>query len=106
MGWSTTLPRLVALLAIFTLGLSLGVPAQDDPDTLYDESETLSYEIVSSFSIVLPLVAARATQGALSSLHPESGAPLPVSAASLRDTDANRSANTRTPLAIFCTLRC
>ena len=50
-------------------GVSLAVPAEDVPETAYDESEALPYEGTPLFSIVVPLVAARTTQAVPSSLH-------------------------------------
>lgn len=43
----------LVLLVAFVLGLSFAVPAEDVPETPYDESEALPYEITPLFSIVL-----------------------------------------------------
>jgi hypothetical protein len=97
-----------SILIIFVLlafGMSLAVPAEDVPETAYDESEGLPYEGAPLFSIVVPLVAARTAQAVLISLH-KLGAPSPFPLAHFSDTDANRSADTRISLALFCTLIC
>jgi hypothetical protein len=42
------------LLLLLVFGVSLAVPAEDVPETPYDESETLPYEGTPLFSIVVP----------------------------------------------------
>jgi len=42
----------LVLLATFALSLSFAVPGEDSPETLYDESEALPYEITPLFSIM------------------------------------------------------
>jgi len=48
-------PSLLILLVIAALvfGLSLAIPAEDDPDTSYDESELLPYEVISPLLITV-----------------------------------------------------
>jgi hypothetical protein len=100
-------PRFAAvLLMILTLGLSLGLPAEDVLDAVYDESEALPCEGTPLFSIVRPPVAARTTQAPLSSLHPKPGAPFLFARVRVRDTDAHRSADARVSLALLRTLLC
>jgi hypothetical protein len=96
----------VVLLMILTLGMSLGLSAEDVLDAVYDESEPLPCEGTPLFSIVLPPAAARATQASLSFSHPEPGARLLLVRAPVRDTDANRSADAGVSLAVLCTLLC
>ena len=96
----------VVLLMILTLGVSLGLPAEDVLDAVYDESEALPCEGTPLFSTVLSPVATRTTQAPLSSLTPKPGAPLLLVRARLRDTDAHRSADARVSLALLCTLLC
>jgi len=43
----------LVLLATFSLGLSLALPAQDFPETAYDESESLPYEMPPRLSVDL-----------------------------------------------------
>jgi len=100
-------PRsILVLLVVLGFGLYLAVPAEDVPETAYDESEGLPYESTPLFSIVMPLAAARMTQAVPNSLHPKLGAPSPFTLARVRDTDANRSVGTRISLALLCTLLC
>ena len=64
--------RTSSILVLFVLlgfGLSLGVPAEDVPETAYDESEALPYESTPLFSIAVsetvakvPAVRSRASQ--------------------------------------------
>ena len=103
-----TKPRFVVLfLMILTVCLSLGLPAEDVLEAVYDESEALPYEFMPLFSIAVPLVAAKTAQAPLSSLHLKPDAPSPFPPASVRDTDANRSADARiSSSALLCTLLC
>ena len=87
-------------------GVCLVVPAEDVPETAYDESEGLPFEGTPLFSSVVPLVTARTTQAGPSSLHPRLGAPSLFAPARVRHTDANRSADPRLSLTLLCTLLC
>jgi hypothetical protein len=54
--------RPCSILVLFVLlgfGVSLAVPAEDVPETAYDESEALPYEGTPLYSIVLPQASAR-----------------------------------------------
>ncbi len=95
----------VVFLMILTVFLSLGLPAEDVLDAVYDESESVPYEVTPQFSIVVRPVAAQTTLAPVSSLHPKLGAPSPFTPARVRDTDAHRSAGVRISLALLCTLR-
>jgi len=101
-----TLWSVLVLCVLLGFGVSLAVPAEDVPETAYDESEGLPYEGTPLFSIVAPLAAARTTQAVPSSLHPRLGAPCLFTRARVRDTDAHRSTDLRTSLALLCTLLC
>lgn len=57
-------PVLIAALAV---GLSLAIPAEDVPETAYDESESLPCETAPIFSIEPPQTLARITQPILNS---------------------------------------
>lgn len=96
----------IALLMMLALGLPLALPAEDVPETAFDESEAAPYEGTPLFSIVLPPVAARTTQRVLSCLHLKPGAPSLFAGSGLRDTDANRPADARASLTLLCTLLC
>jgi hypothetical protein len=85
----------IILLVSLTVGLSLAVPPEDVPETVYDESETLPYKSSPRVSIVVPLGAARTTQVAPSSSHHKLVAPSPF-----------LSAHARLSLALLCTLLC
>jgi hypothetical protein len=97
---------ILAFCILLAFGVSLAVPAEDVPETAYDESEALPYEGTPLFSIVVPLVAARTTQAVPSSLLPELGTPSPSPSARVRDTNAKRPTDARTSLALLCTLLC
>jgi hypothetical protein len=58
------LHSLLVLLAAFALSLSFAVPANDVPESPYDESEALPYEAAPLFSIMLQ-ESARALQSVL-----------------------------------------
>jgi hypothetical protein len=96
----------VVLLMILTLGLSLGLPAEDVLDAVYDESEALPCEDAPSFSMTLSPVDARTTQSPLSSLHPKPRPLLLHARARVRDNEIHRFADVRASLALLCTLLC
>lgn len=95
----------IVFLMALALGLSVA-PAEDVPETTYDESETAPYEGIPLFAIAPPPVAARTTQDVLSSLHLKLGALSLFAPARVRNTDANRSADARASLALLCTMLC
>jgi len=101
-----TKPRCtVVFLMILTLGMSLGLPAEDVLDAVYDESEALSFEGTPVFSIVVPLQSPRTTPAMPSPL--DSGlAPSPFLPARVRESEAKRATHTRISLALLCTLLC
>lgn len=99
----TPKPRFaVVFLMIFGLGMSLGLAAQDVLERVYDESETLPFEMIVHFSIALRPMVARAPQEAPLGLI----VPSWSSAARACDADAQRSGDTRVSLALLCTLLC
>ncbi len=55
----------IIFLMILTLGISLALPAEDIPETVYDESEAPPYEDSPLFSIPVPLVEFRSVQSGL-----------------------------------------
>jgi hypothetical protein len=97
---------ILILCVLLGFGVSLAVPAEDVPETAYDESEGLPYEGTPLFSVVVPLVAARTTQSQLSSLRTKPEAPSAFTPARVRYADANRATDTRISLALLCTLLC
>src|SRR5450755_4504915 len=96
----------VVFLMFLTLGVSLGLPAGDVMDAVYDESEAVPYEVIPLFSVALWPVAVRKTQAPLSSLHLRAGVPSSFTPARVRDTDARRSAGVQVSLTRLCTLLC
>lgn len=56
----------VILFVLLGFGVSLAVPAEDVPETPYDESETLPFEGAPLFSIVVPQASAQRAKGELS----------------------------------------
>jgi len=96
----------VTFMMILTVCLSLGLPAVDVLDAVYDESEALPCEIIPLFSMAGRPAAARTPQAPLSSLRLELGVPSPFPRARARDTDHNRRTDARISLAQLCTLLC
>ncbi len=96
----------VVFLMVLALGVSLGLPAEDVLDTVYDESEPLPFEMIPPVANVVLPVTAVTTQAQLSSLRLKVCAPSPLQLARFRDTDANRPTDTGISLALLCTLLC
>jgi hypothetical protein len=55
----------LVLFVLLDFGLSLAVPAEDVPETAYDESEALPYEGTPLFSTVVPQASTRITKAEL-----------------------------------------
>ena len=94
------------LLATFALSVSFGVPAEDVPETAYDESEALPYEGAPLFSIAVLPLSTRTTQTVPNSLHQKVGVPSRFPSARIRDNEAKGATDTRISLALLCTLLC
>ncbi len=94
------------LFVLLSFGVSLVVPAEDDPETPYDESQELPFEVPPAYSTVVLLEAAGTTKAMANYSHHKLGAPSPLSQARVRDSDCHRSTDSRLSLAIICTLRC
>jgi hypothetical protein len=58
MGVATRPRCTIVFLMILTVGVSLGLPAEDVLDVVYDESEPLPYEALLGFSFALPQILA------------------------------------------------
>ena len=102
-----TQPRFaIVFLMLFALGVSVGLPAEDILEAVYDESEAVPYERTPVFSVVVRPLPARTTQPPLSFFRPKLRAPSPFAPAHVRDTNANRSADTRALSALLCILLC
>ena len=92
------------VLLIFSLALA--VPAEDAPETTYDESESLPYEGTTSISTNISVTAELAGQEPLTYSGFGLGVrPLPSSARILTP-EANRYTDARVSSALLCTLRC
>ena len=94
------------LLLTVVLGLFLAVPAEDVPETAFDESETLPYEGTPLFSIEVPLAAAPQAQDVRSAVDLRSGALSPFTSTRINAKDAARSPAVRDALAMLSILRC
>ena len=91
---------------VLTLGVSLGLPAEDVLDAVYDESEAVPYEFIPLDSISLSPLSARSIQAVPNSLQRKVGDPSRFSSAGVRVSDAHQPPDARVSLALFCTLLC
>lgn len=109
LGKCIAMRRPCSILVLFVFlgfGVSLAVPAEDVPETSYDESEAVPYESTPVFSTVAPQASTQIAQSTLRSLHRKRDAPLLLPSARVRHTDAHRFVNERRWLALLCTLLC
>jgi hypothetical protein len=93
-------------ILLLVLGLSWAVPAQDLPETTYDESEALPCESTPLVSEVIPPAAAPATQLVRISEHLQLAEPFRAAAVRINRTEARRSSEALVALALLCTLLC
>jgi hypothetical protein len=96
----------LVLLVLLGFGLALSFPAEDVPETLYDESEAQPYEDTPLFSSAVMLLAARTAPVAPTSFHAGLAGSSPFTPAAMRDVDTHSPANARSLLALFCMLLC
>ncbi len=94
------------LLLTIVLGLFLAVPAEDLPETAFDESETPAYEGTPLFSIEVPQAAAPEAPDVQSAADLGSGALSPFTSTRSDGENAARSPDVRLALALRSTLRC
>ncbi len=100
-------PHLAVLfLMVLTLGVSLGLPAEDVLDAVYDESEAVPCAVVPLASIVVSPLSAKSTQAAPNSLHQKLSVQPQFSSARVSDTEAKGATDSRISLALHCTLLC
>ena len=100
-------PRFALLFfVLLVFGLSLAVPAEDLPETAYDESEGLPYASTPLFSDVISQAAAPKAQDVRSAVELGSRSLSPFTSTRLNGKDATGSSNVRGALALLCTLRC
>jgi hypothetical protein len=88
------------------LGLFLAVPAEDVPETAFDESETPAYEGTPPFSIEVPQGTAPEAPDVQSAVNRRSGALSPFTSTRINGEDTTRSPNVRLALALLSILRC
>ena len=91
---------------LLALGLFVAVPAEDLPETAYDESEGVPYESTPLISEVMPLAAGLVTQAAPNALRLQLTNPPEATARRIDGADAHRFAEARVALALLCTLLC
>ena len=97
---------LLVLFMLLVFGLFVTFPAEDAPETAYDESEALPYESTPLISDVMPEAGASATQATRSDMRRQLSTTLPVAGTRINGTDAQRSNQARVALALLCTLLC
>jgi len=104
------IPTYLVFFVVLVLGLSPALPAEDLPDTAYDESETQPYESSVPISNLIAQTAS-ATQTALSETQAlesaprlQTSTPFPLSAKPIARDDAYRFSGARALLAQVCTL--
>ena len=91
---------------LLVFGFSLAVPAENLPETAYDESEGLPYGSTPLFSNVISQAAAPKAQDVRSAVDLGSRALFPFTSTRLNGKDASGSPNVRGALALLCILRC
>ena len=96
------------LILFVLLGLSvfLNVPAEDVPETPYNESEEMPYEGAPRFDSVLQQFAAQTDRTVPRSLESRPGGLSLLAPARVRGSDAKPPAGRRISLALLCTLLC
>ena len=95
----------VVFLMLLTLGVSVGLPAEDILDIVYDESEPAPSELIPLFSIAPQVVTPR-TQAPPRPLLHELVVGSPFSPAQFPNTHAPRSTDSRVLLNLLCLLIC
>lgn len=106
MGIATKPRTAIVFLMILAVFLPPGFPAEDAPETAYDESETPPCERVIPFSIVVPSVNCQSTHELVSYVIVEPAASSIFAPARVRDRDVNRFTDARVSLALLCTMLC
>ena len=100
-------PHLTFLfLMVLTLGVSLGLPAEDVLDAIYDESEAVPFEVITQASIVVSPLSAKKTQALQNSLDQKLAVSSRFSSVPVSDTEAKGATDTPISLSLLCTLLC
>ena len=94
------------LFVLLVFGLYLTVPAEDLPETGYDESEAFPYESTPLFSNVISQAAVSTTGGVRSVARPRSRTPFRLAATRITDRDSHQFAKAQVARALLCTLLC
>jgi hypothetical protein len=96
----------VVWLMILTLGVSLGLSAEDVLDAVYDESEALPYEVIPLDTIVVSPPPGPTAQPVPTFVHRKTSAPSLLPCARFCDAAPRRCAVASNLLALLCTLTC
>ena len=106
-GWAMTkLGSALLFFVLLVLGLSLMAPAEDLPETAYDESEPLPYESNPLISSLMPQAAASATAAERSAPLYQPAASFRITATRINGIAVHRPAEAGLALALLCTLLC
>lgn len=105
LGWCMRKPRsTLAFFMVLALGLWVTLPAEDVPETAYDESELLPYESTSAIASLMP----QASPAQAEATDPP-GRTLPRSLLILRAATSqmhSSSVEARDALPLLCTFLC
>jgi len=93
-------------VVLLVMSLSLTVPAEDLPETAYDESEALPYESTALISDVMPQAAASATQAERVVPRRQPDALFWPPLRRTNGTVIHRHTEARVALSLICTLLC
>jgi hypothetical protein len=93
-------------MMILAACLSLGLPAEDVLDAVYDEVEAVPCEVAPLSGVAARPMVAGTTQSPRSSLQLKLGALSRSAPARVRDTDGLRSADPRALYSLLCILLC
>ena len=100
-------PRSALLFfVLLALGLFWTVPAEDLPETAYDESEVLPFEGAPLVLDVMPQATASTNEAESGALRGQSAMSCRATHTRIAGTEAHRSAEARVALALLCTLLC
>ena len=98
--------RAFVFLMVLAVSVTLGLPAEDVLDAVYDESEAVPYEFIPLESISSSPLSARSIQTAPNSLQRKVGDPSRFSSAGVRVSDDHHPPDARVSLALLCMLLC
>jgi hypothetical protein len=94
-------------VVLLVMGLPLAVPAEDLPETAYDESETLPYEATPQISESMPQPTASAAEAMPAARRRQLATPSPQSVVMpINGADAHPFPQAQVTLALLCPLLC